>query len=135
MENVESKVKKRVLPQWMTDGNGSTKTSSSSNVKRKKESSSPKRLTVYCMNEKELVECALEILNEEKRRDVSDMEAIAEASEDHQSEESQPTSPANETGSPEVIPSTSKAAETSPAEAETDSDNDALRLVREIFFT
>ncbi|KAE8613335.1 hypothetical protein XENTR_v10007672 [Xenopus tropicalis] len=133
METVESKGKKRVLPEWMKEENVGTNISSTKNLKRKKENSSPKRLTVYCMNERELVACALEILSEEKRRNASDMAAITEASEDQQSGESQATSPANQTSSPEVVPSTSKAP-TVP-ETDSDSDDDALRLIREIFFT
>ncbi|XP_040201597.1 cell cycle regulator of non-homologous end joining isoform X2 [Rana temporaria] len=62
MDDDGSKAKKRVLPQWMTEDKVDTKKPFPTNVKRKKYRS-PRKSTVYCMNEKELVDYALEIIN------------------------------------------------------------------------
>ncbi|KAG8438701.1 hypothetical protein GDO86_005043 [Hymenochirus boettgeri] len=138
MAKTETAVKKRVLPPWMTDSTASLKTSPPKKYKKKKvnSSGSSKTRTVYCMNEAELVECALEFLKGENRLNAMDMELVDERSEDQESEEEQQTSPITEFSSPESKPSSSKEPKNSPKgwESHPDSDEDPLKLVREIFF-
>ncbi|KAJ1166473.1 hypothetical protein NDU88_006873 [Pleurodeles waltl] len=65
MELPESKAKKRMLPTWMNETKTDGKECRSKRVKKKKKPllRSPKKQVVYCMNEAELVEVALEVLN------------------------------------------------------------------------
>ncbi|XP_056425913.1 cell cycle regulator of non-homologous end joining [Hyla sarda] len=125
-----AEVKKRVLPSWMTDENSGSKKPRPAEVRRKKKTQvAPRKRTLYCMNEKELMEFALEILNQNK--DKSDTEEkhneIPEDKED--TEEKPPISPASE--ELRTVPPLPDVSE-DPKE---DSDDDPLKYVREIFFS
>ncbi|XP_069822912.1 cell cycle regulator of non-homologous end joining isoform X2 [Dendropsophus ebraccatus] len=130
MDDAETKGKKRVLPSWMTDDNSGRKKPRPTEPRKKKTQVSPRRRTVYCMNEKELVECALEVLDQNKiQRDIETKAEPAEYKEDPSpdtdSEEKPPISPVAE--KPRTIPP--------PPEVSEDSDDDPLKYVREIFFS
>ncbi|KAM4746991.1 cell cycle regulator of non-homologous end joining isoform 2-T2 [Rhinophrynus dorsalis] len=137
MEGEEPKVKRRVLPQWMREENANrNKTHSAVNLKRKKEFS-PRKRTVYCMNEKELVEYALEVLNKDNRQMGNDVEISPETSTDVEAKAEARTSPARPACVPEITPSPSKALQNNADVLGThsDSDEDPLKFVREIFFS
>ncbi|XP_075458673.1 cell cycle regulator of non-homologous end joining [Ascaphus truei] len=77
MEGAESGAKKRILPQWMTEEKAITAKLQAKELKRKKDTS-PRTRTVYCMNEMELVEYALEVLNEDSRQRKDDRQKTIE---------------------------------------------------------
>lgn len=143
MEMSESKAKKRMLPPWMSEAKADGKEDQSKRVKKKKPLiRSPKKQVVYCMNEAELVEAALEVLsrNYKKEDTVEDMLKV----------ESDPESPSRPT---ELQASSRTNKDTthlpienspsSPLEPDLqnsgsrdplDEDDDPLKFVREIFF-
>ncbi|XP_044133834.1 cell cycle regulator of non-homologous end joining-like [Bufo gargarizans] len=133
MDDTESKIKKRVLPSWMIDDNSHPKKRCTTEAKgRKKTQGSSRNRTVYCMNEKELVECALEILNQGKvHRDIEEkneselQEDKEDSSLDTDIDKKPVISPASD--KPQTIPLSSD-------ELKHDSDDDPLKYVREIFF-
>ncbi|CAN2387190.1 hypothetical protein PRIEUP_LOCUS8224 [Pristimantis euphronides] len=132
MDDPESKVKRRVLPCWMTAGNGSRGKSCTT---RSEKSPSRKR-TVYCMNEKELVESALEILSQgraqkdsEEKTKAVEPDSKADPFSDTDSEKKLP-----------IFPAAKKPRTAPPSSDDSDhpkkgSDDDALKYVREIFFS
>ncbi|XP_053318681.1 cell cycle regulator of non-homologous end joining-like [Spea bombifrons] len=135
MEEEESKEKKRVLPQWMTDAKSDS--NRARDLKRKKVIS-PRKQPVYCMNEMELVACALEIINQGKR--FVDTEEVGL---DEQSDDLPAGTPAG-TSSTYIPPPTNKENPRSPIKGfrkptagvrSDDDDDDPLKFVREIFFS
>ncbi|XP_075066529.1 cell cycle regulator of non-homologous end joining [Mixophyes fleayi] len=141
MDGAESMVTKRVLPQWMTDDKADTKKLCTRDVKRRKEVSPRKRI-VYCMNEKELVECALEILTEDKRQRDSEKKTAAiiqgdEPGADKEREEEPQIPPEGTSSFLKIIPPLSKDLGPSTTESGThsDQDDDPIKYVREIFFS
>ncbi|KAM4036926.1 cell cycle regulator of non-homologous end joining [Anomaloglossus baeobatrachus] len=134
MDVADSAVKRRVLPAWMTDDHSAAKKPHTAEPWRRKTpvvSGSSRKKTVYCMNEKELVECALEVLSrgKEERKDKEKTKAEdykeAAPSPDTGSEKKPPTSPGSER--PRTPPPSCNDSH--------DPDNDPLKYVREIFFS
>ncbi|XP_018423386.1 PREDICTED: modulator of retrovirus infection homolog [Nanorana parkeri] len=140
MEGDESKAKKRVLPQWMTEDKADAKKPFMREVKRKK-GGSPRKCTVYCMNEKELVDCALEILSKSIKEQDHEVESEA-AVEDYRGEsckdrDEEPQTAPEASRSPKRTSSPPKdlASNTAGAESLSDEEDDPLKYVREIFFS
>ncbi|XP_077325308.1 cell cycle regulator of non-homologous end joining isoform X3 [Lithobates pipiens] len=137
MDGDESKAKKRVLPQWMTEDKVDTKEPFSRNVKRKKYRS-PRKSTVYCMNEKELVDYALEIINKSKKEQGSEAETAIEGDEAEscKDRDEKPQTPSEGAHSPKLAPSSpKKLSNTNLPETLSDEEDDPLKYVREIFFS
>ncbi|XP_073477885.1 cell cycle regulator of non-homologous end joining [Aquarana catesbeiana] len=138
MDGDESKAKKRVLPQWMTEDKVDTKKPFSRNVKRKKYRS-PRKSTVYCMNEKELVDYALEIINKSKKEQGGDAETVIERDEAEscKNRDEKPQTSSEGTQSPKLTPSPPKKLSntTNLPETLSDEEDDPLKYVREIFFS
>ncbi|XP_075715918.1 cell cycle regulator of non-homologous end joining [Rhinoderma darwinii] len=128
MDGAESRVKKRILPTWMTDDNSGPKKPRATETRKKTHVSSRKR-TVYCMNEKELVECALEILSPGKaQRDLEERtKAEEELCPDTDKNPLIPPYPEK----PKTIPPLSNNSD----DGMRDPDDDPLKYVREIFFS
>uniref|UniRef100_A0A8C0GLY4 Uncharacterized protein n=1 Tax=Chelonoidis abingdonii TaxID=106734 RepID=A0A8C0GLY4_CHEAB len=153
MESAVWKAKKRVLPPWMAAREVEPrKTMSAVRAKRVKKPAVARTMTVYCMNEAELVDVALGVLAEvsteacwsiflPKQQFPNEMEGNV-PSETKEEQESQQTpmepqwSPASSGGAstprPCAQPDTSGC--TSRTDTEDDED-DALKYVREIFFS
>nr|XP_060633201.1 cell cycle regulator of non-homologous end joining [Anolis sagrei ordinatus]XP_060633203.1 cell cycle regulator of non-homologous end joining [Anolis sagrei ordinatus] len=136
--------KKRILPMWMTKRATESAQEPEIKPKRRKKSTSVGVETVYCMNEAELVDMALCILAESSKGKKTNISS----SEDEDPEPQQtmtdrhgtPTSDSDRDASPSGgsrLPkgldglSCSKATK---SQEEYD-DDDALKYVREIFFT
>ncbi|XP_063786674.1 cell cycle regulator of non-homologous end joining isoform X2 [Pseudophryne corroboree] len=142
MDGGEPIAKKRVLPPWMTEDKAKTKKLCTKHLKREK--ISPRKRTVYCMDEKELVEYALEILNEVKTRSDIKKDAVEDTQEDEDKpaadKVSDEESPLPLEGSSRTLKSIlplSKDLRDSAAGPGThsDEDDDPLKYVREIFFS
>ncbi|XP_066446424.1 cell cycle regulator of non-homologous end joining [Eleutherodactylus coqui] len=125
MDDAESKAKKRLLPSWMTEDSAACRGSRSSETRRRK--TAPRRRTVYCMNERELVECALEILDQGRERRDGEESTKAEL-QDHREDPVSDTDSQKKPLTPRPIPPSSD-------HPRKDSDDDALKYVREIFFS
>ncbi|XP_077122903.1 cell cycle regulator of non-homologous end joining [Ranitomeya variabilis] len=128
MDAAGSAVKRRLLPSWMTADNSAPKKPHSAEPrKRKKEVSvSSRKRTVYCMNERELVECALEVLSQSKvQREDEEKSKKEAASPAAGREETPPTAAGSE--KPRTKPPSCNDSD--------DPDNDPLKYVREIFFS
>ncbi|XP_040201596.1 cell cycle regulator of non-homologous end joining isoform X1 [Rana temporaria] len=137
MDDDGSKAKKRVLPQWMTEDKVDTKKPFPTNVKRKKYRS-PRKSTVYCMNEKELVDYALEIINKSKKEGGSEAETATQEDkvESCKDGDENPQTPSEGTRSPKLTPSPpKKLSNTNLPETLSDEEDDPLKYVREIFFS
>ncbi|XP_072001248.1 cell cycle regulator of non-homologous end joining [Engystomops pustulosus] len=125
MEDAEPTVRRRVLPSWMTHDKKDPKKPNTGETRRRRkwtEISSRKR-TVYCMNEKELMECALEILSQSKVQRDSEEETKPQLQEDKEDPSPEPP----------ISPQSKKPPATPPTSD--DPDNDPLKFVREIFFS
>ncbi|XP_053574949.1 cell cycle regulator of non-homologous end joining [Bombina bombina] len=135
MEGAESNTKKRVLPLWMTEDKA--KNLRSPPKKPKKKEIFPRKRTVYCMSEMELVEYALQILHESRGQKRNDVTIIPETSEESESEMEPNTLPSKATCSHVISTSPSKDLENNQLAPQTnyDSDDDPLKFVREIFFS
>ncbi|XP_069484882.1 cell cycle regulator of non-homologous end joining [Ambystoma mexicanum] len=74
VEMCDSKAKKRMLPVWMIGAGTDGKEDHAKKVKRRKKQAieSPMKQTVYCMNEEELVEAALEVLSRSYKQNNAD---------------------------------------------------------------
>lgn len=139
--------KKRVLPSWMTAQRPSESVSPEKTPKRRRKAAVPAAAarppamkTVYCMSEAELVDVALGVLIENRRRERASEHrppAGTDAPEPSPTCSEGPTSPESEgddrgdaalpTGRG---PPPEPACGTSPEE-----DEDAFKFVREIFFS
>ncbi|XP_069084045.1 cell cycle regulator of non-homologous end joining [Pleurodeles waltl] len=144
MELPESKAKKRMLPTWMNETKTDGKECRSKRVKKKKKPllRSPKKQVVYCMNEAELVEVALEVLNRSYKKEdtVENMLKV-------ESDSDSPSVPAELQESSRTTKDTThrpiENSPSSPLESDLqdfgsrdplDEDDDPLKFVREIFF-
>ncbi|KAM5172337.1 cell cycle regulator of non-homologous end joining isoform 1-T2 [Mantella aurantiaca] len=140
MEDDKSKVKKRVLPQWMREDKADTKKLFKKEVKRKKDRS-PRKCTVYCMNEKELVDYALEILSKSKKERDNETETEAAIEGDKmkicegRSEEPQTSTKASHSSKLTSSPPKDLTNSTALNESQSDDEDDPLKYVREIFFS
>nr|XP_033806908.1 cell cycle regulator of non-homologous end joining isoform X2 [Geotrypetes seraphini] len=69
MDTAPENIKRRVLPRWMTESEDRSRAQAAKPKKRRKAEAQPKNkcssrtVTVYCMNEAELVGMALSVLN------------------------------------------------------------------------
>ncbi|KAM3926651.1 cell cycle regulator of non-homologous end joining isoform 2-T3 [Leptodactylus fuscus] len=136
MDDTESKVKKRVLPSWMTDDTSCPKkpcTAETTTRRKKKTQVSGRKRTVYCMNERELLEYALEILSQGKAQGDIKEESQAELQEDKE----EPSPDRDDEKKPPISPGPEKPGPlpASPGDPKDDSDDDPLKYVREIFFS
>uniref|UniRef100_A0A803SS12 Cell cycle regulator of NHEJ n=1 Tax=Anolis carolinensis TaxID=28377 RepID=A0A803SS12_ANOCA len=136
--------KKRILPMWMTKRATESAQDPEIRPKRRKKSAPVGVETVYCMNEAELVDMALCILAENSKG----KETNISSSEDEDPEPQQamadhhgtPTSDSEGDSSPSVgskLPRGLDALSCRKAtkSQEKDDNDDALKYVREIFFT
>ncbi|XP_073423604.1 cell cycle regulator of non-homologous end joining [Dendrobates tinctorius] len=132
MAGAGSAVKRRLLPSWMTDDNSAPRKPRSAEPRRRKTqvSVSSRKRTVYCMNEKELVECALEVLSQSKGQREDEEKSKAGADEEA-------ASPAAGHEEPPPTAARSERPQTKPPSCHDsdDPDNDPLKYVREIFFS
>ncbi|XP_074867241.1 cell cycle regulator of non-homologous end joining [Carettochelys insculpta] len=146
METAVQKAKKRVLPPWMAAGEVEpTKNVSAVRPKRAKKTAvaSPSRhVTVYCMNEAELVDVALGVLAERcvVRGTKGSVPAQPEGEQEGQQMLTEsPGSPARciRTGTPRLDskPLAQPAALGCASRSDTEDEDDALKYVREIFFS
>ncbi|XP_068129142.1 cell cycle regulator of non-homologous end joining [Hyperolius riggenbachi] len=141
MGEAESKAKKRVLPHWMREDEANVKKQCTKDVKRKK-AASAKKCILYCMNEKELVDYALEIVNKGKKDEEIREEAEADTEYNEKEEcrgtEEKPKTPLPEAShASQLTPPLSKemAKDTAQAGGVSDEEDDPLKYVREIFFS
>ncbi|XP_069619272.1 cell cycle regulator of non-homologous end joining [Ranitomeya imitator] len=127
MDAAGSAVKRRLLPSWMTDDNSAPKKPHSAEPRRRKTqvSVSSRKRTVYCMNERELVECALEVLSQSKVQREEEKSKNEAASPSAGREETPPTAAGSE--KPRTKPPSCNDSD--------DPDDDPLKYVREIFFS
>ncbi|XP_077687760.1 cell cycle regulator of non-homologous end joining isoform X1 [Eretmochelys imbricata] len=144
MESAVWKAKKRVLPPWMAVREVEPrKTRSAVRFKRAKKPAVARTVTVYCMNEAELVDVALGVLAENCK--YKEMEGnIPSETEGEQEGQQTPTepqwSPASSGGASTPRPGPEPHAQpdalgcASRTDTEDDED-DALKYVREIFFS
>ncbi|XP_032644498.1 cell cycle regulator of non-homologous end joining [Chelonoidis abingdonii] len=140
MESAVWKAKKRVLPPWMAAREVEPrKTMSAVRAKRVKKPAVARTMTVYCMNEAELVDVALGVLAENCKYKEMEGNVPSETKEEQESQQTpmEPQwSPASSGGAstprPCAQPDTSGC--TSRTDTEDDED-DALKYVREIFFS
>lgn len=134
--------KKRTLPPWMTTRGSEPAAVTNLKAKRRKKTALERPETVYCMNEAELVDMALCILAE----DCTDKEAEFTAPEVPKPQPV-PTEPQQSTASsskanistigsklPNNLES-SGCSEKIQSDREDNEDDDALKYVREIFFS
>ncbi|XP_026550214.1 cell cycle regulator of non-homologous end joining isoform X2 [Notechis scutatus] len=124
--------KKRILPAWMSKKAAEPEEWAKMRSKRRKKTALARTETMYCMNEAELVDMALCILAENCKAiegDVISQEHQQELREGHH-----PRTAVNIAKDPPV-PSTPPAALSSNEETKLEEDDDALKYVREIFFT
>ncbi|CAJ0949919.1 unnamed protein product [Ranitomeya imitator] len=163
MDAAGSAVKRRLLPSWMTDDNSAPKKPHSAEPRRRKTqvSVSSRKRTVYCMNERELVECALEVLSQVLRREGSEplegaavhngvigvttprlqqgalpyiMSKVQREEEKSKNEAASPSAGREET--PPTAAGSEKPRTKPPSCNDSDDpDDDPLKYVREIFFS
>ncbi|XP_072256271.1 cell cycle regulator of non-homologous end joining [Pyxicephalus adspersus] len=139
MDSNESKAKKRILPQWMTEDKPITKKPCASGVKKKDRS--PQKRTIYCMNEKELVDYALEILHKSKIEQDSELEAETDIEEEKtkdlctDKDEISPTSPEASCSQKLTLSRPKDLTNHSVLSNTKSDDDDPLKYVREIFFS
>nr|XP_033806909.1 cell cycle regulator of non-homologous end joining isoform X3 [Geotrypetes seraphini] len=119
MDTAPENIKRRVLPRWMTESEDRSRAQAAKPKKRRKAEAQPKNkcssrtVTVYCMNEAELVGMALSVLNSREEPAKSPMVSskVTEVS----LKETACSSPRDGSGSQ-------------------DEEEDPLKFVREIFF-
>ncbi|XP_006125933.2 cell cycle regulator of non-homologous end joining [Pelodiscus sinensis] len=140
METTVCKAKKRVLPPWMVARDMEPReTVSAVRPKRAKKTAMARTVTVYCMNEAELVDVALSILAENRKYKETEGSVPSET-EGKQEGQQMPTepqkSPASNSGAsaprPDAQPDDLGCASRTDTE---DEEDDALKYVREIFFS
>ncbi|XP_038243553.1 cell cycle regulator of non-homologous end joining isoform X3 [Dermochelys coriacea] len=144
MESSVWKAKKRVLPPWMAVREVEPrKTTSAVRLKRAKKPAVARTMTVYCMNEAELVDVALGVLAENcKYKEMEgNVPSETEAEQEGQQTPTKPQwSPASSGGAstpssgprPHAQPDALGCASRTDTE---DDEDDALKYVREIFFS
>lgn len=156
METLASENKKRVLPSWMTAPVDERRVLPARTPKRKRTAAeqvgaaarTPATKTVYCMNEAEMVDVALEILIEGRKQEKPSLVATdklqlsppcsasphpsspGSSSEDEGSGNSSPALGLSPSQGPEAANS---ACSRSPEEEK--EEEDVLKYVREIFFS
>nr|XP_020671143.1 modulator of retrovirus infection homolog [Pogona vitticeps] len=135
--------KRRILPAWMAERAAEPAQEAEAKPKRRKMAALPRLETVYCMNEAELVDIALCFLAE----NCKDKEMEAASSEDEVpatqqvpvSHQRRAESGSDRTPSPTMGSKPPKEwctlSGNKKAESEEKDDDDALKYVREIFFT
>ncbi|OBS80272.1 hypothetical protein A6R68_21530 [Neotoma lepida] len=155
METLKSE-KKRVLPSWMTAPVDERKVLSVKTPKRKRMAAvqvgaatrAPATKTVYCMNEAEMVDVALEILIEGRKQEKPPLVATDKLQLSPPCSESPHTSSPGSSSEEEGSGNSSPALSLSPSQGPeaTDSpcsrspkeekeEEDVLKYVREIFFS
>ncbi|CAI9549610.1 unnamed protein product [Staurois parvus] len=107
---------------------------------KKRKYRSPRKSTVYCMNEKELVDYALQILNKSKKDRGSEAETEASVEgdkvESYKDGDKKPQTPPEASCSPKLTQSPPKnSSNTTLPETVSDEEDDPLKFVREIFFS
>uniref|UniRef100_A0A0B8RR34 Modulator of retrovirus infection-like n=1 Tax=Philothamnus irregularis TaxID=1899461 RepID=A0A0B8RR34_9SAUR len=132
--------KKRILPAWMTKNIAEPEEWAKMRSKRKKKTALARTETVYCMNEAELVDMALCILAENCKTIESDAISSEDKGQEHQQELIDghlPRTAVNIAKDPPVpsTPPDQSASLISSEETKLEEDDDALKYVREIFFT
>ncbi|XP_059113546.1 cell cycle regulator of non-homologous end joining [Peromyscus eremicus] len=157
METLKSENKKRVLPSWMTAPADERRVLSARTPKRKRTAAvqagaatrAPATKTVYCMNEAEMVDVALEILIEGRKQEKPSLVAAdklqlsppCSAASPHTSS---PGSSSEEEGSGNSSPALGLSPSQGPEAAdspcsripeEEKEEEDVLKYVREIFFS
>ncbi|XP_042672213.1 cell cycle regulator of non-homologous end joining [Centrocercus urophasianus] len=145
--------RRRLLPAWMeAAGEGERRAGGPGRVgrrRRQKAAAEPRAATVYCMNEAELVDVALGVLAESLQRKGAEEEACSGSQEEqdlHQQVEQELQAAPSQ--APEGTASMKEGSHHSPGPPSSsgagtgaertgldDSDDDALKYVREIFFT
>ncbi|XP_019370525.1 PREDICTED: modulator of retrovirus infection homolog [Gavialis gangeticus] len=142
MEASASTAKKRVLPSWMIAGVAEQReTMPPARPKRRKKAAEAGTVTVYCMNEAELVTVALGILAENLKCKEREDKVLSENEEEQGCQQLQidpQWSPATTSGSRTPKSGTKPQTEALGCADRTvseDEDDDVLKYVREIFFT
>ncbi|XP_015669922.1 cell cycle regulator of non-homologous end joining [Protobothrops mucrosquamatus] len=132
--------KKRILPAWMTKKIAEPAEKAKMKSKRRKRTDLARTETVYCMNEAELVDMALCILAENCKAIEGDVISSEDEVQEHQQELTDghhPRTAANIAKDPPVpsTPPAQSASLSSNEETKLEEEDDALKYVREIFFT
>ncbi|XP_031456235.1 cell cycle regulator of non-homologous end joining [Phasianus colchicus] len=144
--------RRRLLPAWMgAAGEGERRAGMPGRVgrrRRQKAAAEPRAATVYCMNEAELVDVALGVLAESLQREGAEEKARSGSKEEQdlqQVEQELQAAPSRAPGGTACMeegsdhspgpPSSSGASTDAERTGLDDSDDDALKYVREIFFT
>ncbi|XP_044311297.1 cell cycle regulator of non-homologous end joining [Varanus komodoensis] len=130
--------RKRILPIWMTQKGVDPAQQTETKSKRRKKAALARSETVYCMNEAELVDIALCILAENckgKGAEVTSSEDEVQEpqhmlSDHHSSSVSDINISGTGSTPPKVLDALSSSENT-----KSEDDDDALKYVREIFFT
>ncbi|TFK03339.1 Cell cycle regulator [Platysternon megacephalum] len=140
MESGVWKAKKRVLPPWMAEREVEPrKTMSAVRAKRAKKPAVARTVTIYCMNEAELVDVALGVLAENcKYKEMEgNVPSETEGEQEGQQTLTEPQwSPASSGGASTPRPHAQPDALGCASRTDTEDDeDDALKYVREIFFS
>ncbi|CAH6778423.1 Cyren [Phodopus roborovskii] len=152
METLNSENKKRVLPSWMTAPVDERRESSMKSPRRKTTAAvqagvatrAPVMRTVYCMNEAEMVEVALEVLIEGRKQEAPTLVATDKLrlSPPYSASPSPPGSSSGEEGSGNCSPALGLSPSQGPEATDSpcsrspkEEEEDALKYVREIFFS
>ncbi|XP_067415804.1 cell cycle regulator of non-homologous end joining isoform X2 [Emydura macquarii macquarii] len=138
-----SEAKKRILPPWMAARVVEPrKTMSAVRPKRRKKTPVARTVTVYCMNEAELVDVALGVLAEDCKYKETEENVPSENEEEQECQQRRPEppwSPASGDGAstpgPGPVPRAEPDALGSADRTDSEDEDDALKYVREIFFS
>ncbi|XP_063164712.1 cell cycle regulator of non-homologous end joining [Candoia aspera] len=125
--------KKRILPAWMTRKTVEPAQWAEMRPKRRKSTALARTETVYCMNEAELVDMALCILAENCKATEGDLISSESEVQELQQELTICTNIAKDP--PVRSTSPDQSASSCSEETKREEDDDALKYVREIFFT